>query len=202
MEQEKQKSPSASLYDELDRTMWITKHSRFNAAYRLKRKSSLSIYSISILSVYVLSITLLEKYGFQVNYNNLYGLISIMLSVFILVLSLSEASKNYGVSSERLFVCGNEIRNLLDNLKMYCNKRDDDLSGIYEISHKYSSVLSACGENHEKIDSDLHRAEYYKNFNDMNLFWAIVYRLKFHISIYWFYASLIVLPPVFFWRLI
>jgi hypothetical protein len=178
--------------------MWITKHSRFNAAYRLKRKNTLSVYSIAILSVYVLSITLLEKYGFQVNYGSLYGLVSILLSVFILVLSLSEAGKNYGVASERLFVCGNEIRELLDNLKKYSNVKEGDFSGIYDISQRYSGVLRACGENHEKIDTDLHKAEYYKNFNDMNSFLAIVYKFKFNISIYWFYASLIVLPPAIF----
>jgi hypothetical protein len=198
METEKIKSPAEALYDELDRTMWITKHSRFNAAYRLKRKNTLSVYSIAILSVYVLSITLLEKYGFQVNYGSLYGLVSILLSVFILVLSLSEAGKNYGVASERLFVCGNEIRELLDNLKKYSNVKEGDFSGIYDISQRYSGVLRACGENHEKIDTDLHKAEYYKNFNDMNSFLAIVYKFKFNISIYWFYASLIVLPPAIF----
>lgn len=124
-----------------------------------------------------------------------------MLSVFILVLSLSEAGKNYGVVSERLFVCGNEIRDLLDILKKYSNATEDDFAEIYEVSQRYSSVLRACGENHEKIDSDLHKAEYYKKFNDMNWFWIIVYKIKFHISIYWFYVSLIILPPAIFWKL-
>jgi len=201
VELENSKTPAKTLYDELDRTMWITKHSRFNASYRLKRKNILSIYSISVLSIYAIALTLFDKFGFQVNYSNLYGLVSIMLSVFILVLALSEAGKNYGVVSERLFVCGNEIRDLLDNLKKYCDVTDDDFAGIYEISQKYSAVLRVCGENHEKIDSDLHKAEYFKKFSDMNRLLAILYKIKFHISIYWFYASLIVIPPAVFWIL-
>lgn len=201
METTTSKSPAAALFDELDRTLWITKHSRYNAAYRLKRKNSLSIYSIAVLSVYALAITLLEKYGFKVDYSNLYGFISIMLSVFILVVSLSEAGKNYGVASERLFVCGNEIRVLLDNLKKFNNKGSEDYDGIYDISQKYSNILKACTENHEKLDFDLHRAVYYKMFDSMNRFMSIVYKIKYYTNIYWFYFSLIVLPPVFFWKL-
>lgn len=201
METGNSKSPAAALYDELDRSLWITKHSRYNAAYRLKRKNSLSIYSIAILSVYALTITLLEKYGFQVNYGNLYGLVSIILSVFILVVSLSEAGKNYGVASERLFLCGNEIRDLLDSLKKYNNKSCEDYAGIDDISQKYSHILKTCAENHEKLDFDLHRAEYYEMFDSMNIFWSIVYKFKYHISTYWFYSCLIILPPVIFWQL-
>lgn len=200
MESEKTTSPAVVLYDDLDRVLWITKHSRYNAAYRLKRKNTLSIYSIAVLSVYALAITLLEKYGFHVTNSNLYGFISIMLSVFILVISLSEAGKNYGVVSERLFVCGNEIRDLLDSLKAFSNKTHNDYSGIYNISQKYSNALKACGENHEKLDSDLLKAEYHNKFDDMNPFWSMVYKIKFYISIYWFYSCLIILPPAIFWR--
>lgn len=201
MESENKKSPAAALYDELDRTLWITKHSRYNAAYRLKRKNYLSIYSIAFLSVYALSITLLEKYGFQVANSNLYGLISIMLSVFILVISLTEAGKNYGVASERLFVCGNEIRDLLDNLKKYNNKSNEDYDGIHDISQKYSNVLKSCSENHEIIDFELHKADYYMKFDGMNVFLSIVYKVKYHLNIYWFYSCLIILPPLVFWKL-
>lgn len=56
MKPEESKSSAKALFDELDRTMWITKHSRFNAAYRLKRKNTLSIYCIAILSIYALTI--------------------------------------------------------------------------------------------------------------------------------------------------
>jgi hypothetical protein len=198
MEINNTKSPAAALYDELDRTLWITKHCRYNAAYRLKRKNALSIYSIAILSVYTLAIAIIEKYGFKLAYCNIYGFISIMLSVFILVISLSEAGKNYGVVAERLFVCGNDIRDLLDHLKKYNNKRDEDYDGIYAVSMKYSNVLKACGENHENVDYDLLRAENYTKFDNMNLFLSVLYKFKFYITIYWFYSCLIILPPIVF----
>jgi|SRR6185369_7399464 len=190
--------PAAILYEELDRTLWITKHSRYNASHRLKRKNTLSIYSISILSVYVIAITLVAKYEFQVISTNLYDYASIVLALFILVISLTEASKNYMVSSERMFVCGNEIRDLLDELKKYAKKSDAECAGLEQLSCKYSSILKSCPENHDTIDFEFHKAQHYADFKGMNWYISQWYKLKYYLDIYWFYTLLIVLPPLIF----
>jgi hypothetical protein len=191
--------PSADImYSELDRAMWVTKHCRYNAAYRLRRRHHLSIYSITILSIYVLSLTLFQKYGFLTEYRDVYELLSMLLAVFILVLSLLEGSRNYMLSSEKLFLCGNEIRDLLDELKKYSAKTECDIKGIEETSKKYSNVLRACGENHETIDRDFHKAQNVSDFKEMNLPWSVWYKIQFYFSLYWFYALLIVLPPLLF----
>ncbi len=189
---------SVALYEELDRAMWITKHSRYNASDRLKKKHFLSIYTISILSVYVVFLSMSSKYGFVVKNEQVYELLSIVSAIFILVLSLTEASKNYMVSSEKLFLSGNEIRDLLDKLKKYSNKSAADLSGIETISAKYSHVLKACGENHETIDFDLLRAQRPTNFKGMNWFYSLWFRSKYFLNIYRFYFTLLFLPPLFF----
>lgn len=187
------------LYDDLDRTMWITKHSRYNASDRLKKKHLLSIYTISVLSVYVILLSLLSKYGFKIENSQLYDLLSVVSAIFILVLSLTEASKNYMVASEKLFICGNETRDLLDELKKYSNKSDADVPGIESISSKYSHVLKTCGENHETIDFDLLRAQRPADFKGINWFSSICFRSKYFLNIYRFYFSLLFLPPVIFW---
>lgn len=191
---------AVALYNDLDKAMWITKHSRYNASDRLKKKHLLSIYTISILSVYVVTLSLLNKYGFMVENCQIYELLSVASAIFILVLSLTEASKNYIVASERLFISGNEIRDLLDELKKYSNKSDADISGIEAISAKYSHVLKVCGENHETVDFDLLRAQRTADFKGMNWFYALWFRVKFFLNIYWFYFTLIVLPPLSFWK--
>jgi hypothetical protein len=194
-----QKEPAVLLYDELDRTMWITKHSRYNASDRLRRKHSLSIYTIAILSIYVLILTLFEKYGFQVENCDLYEFSSVLLALFILVLSLTEASKNYMVSSERLFVCGNDIRDLLDELKKYSKASEKDATSIESLSVKYSHILKGCGENHETIDFDLLRAQRPKYFNDLHWFPRTYFKVKYLFNIYGLYILLIFLPPFIFW---
>ncbi|WP_321531815.1 SLATT domain-containing protein [uncultured Desulfuromonas sp.] len=200
MDDMEEKTPATVLYDELDKTMWITKHSRYNASDRLRRKHSISIYTISILSIYALVLTLLEKYGFQVSNCNIYEFSSVLLALFILVLSLTEASKNYMVSSERLFVCGNNIRDLLDELKKFNNGSETDVAGIEALSSRYSHVLKACGENHETIDYDLLRAQRPKDFNDLNWFAGLYFKMKYMFNIYGLYFVLIVIPPVLFWK--
>jgi len=195
-----EKKPAAVLYDELDRAMWITKHSRYNASARLRKKHSFSIYTISILSIYVLVLTLFEKYGFKVENCNVYEFSSVLLALFILVLSLTEASKNYMVSSERLFMCGNDIRDLLDELKKFSKKSEEDTIGIKALSDKYSHILKACGENHEVIDFDLLRAQRPNQFNDMNWFYVVYFKIKYMINIYGLYVVFIFLPPLIFWK--
>lgn len=195
------KSTSDSLYDELDRTMWITKHSRYNASDRLRKKHSFSIYTIALLSIYVLVLTLFEKYEFEVNNSGLYEFSSVLLALFILVLSLTEASKNYMVSSERLFVCGNDIRDLLDELKKFSSRTKTDAAGIEDLSAKYSRVLKACGENHETIDYDLLRAQRPNHFDNLNCFVGFYLKIKYKFNLYGLYFILIVLPPFIFFIL-
>lgn len=189
---------AAVLFDDLDRAMWITKHSRYNASDRLKKKHLLSIYTISVLSVYVVVLSLLSKYGFNVENAQMYDLLSVVSAIFILVLSLTEASKNYMVASERLFISGNEIRDLLDELKKYSNKSASDVLDIESISSKYSHVLKTCGENHETIDFDLFRAQRPTNFKEINWYYSLCYRLRYFLNIYRFYFTLLFLPPVIF----
>jgi hypothetical protein len=195
-----EKNPAAVLYDELDRTMWITKHCRYNASDRLRKKQSFSVYTIAVLSIYVLVLTLFEKYGFKVENSNLYEFSSVLLALFILVLSLTEASKNYMVSSERLFVCGNDIRDLLDKLKKFSKESEADIHDIETLSVKYSHVLKACGENHGTIDFDLLRAQRPKYFDDLHWFFRIYFKMKYLFNIYGLYVVLIFFPPFIFWK--
>lgn len=196
------KTPAELLYDELDKELWHTKHSRFNACERLRKKNALSIYTISILSVYVIAITLLSKYGFLVKNSATYDFISILLALFILVLSLTEASKNYLVSAERLFNNGNDIKGMLGRLKKYSRKTDADFEGLDQLSKEYSAILKSCPENHDNIDFELFKARKYQDFKDMNLFLSIWYKSKYYIDIFWFYSLLIILPPlIFVWSL-
>ena len=193
---------SESLYSSLDKAMWITKHSRYIASDRLRKKHLLSVYTISILSVYVIVLSLLVRYGFVPRNSNFYELISVISAIFILVLSLAESSKNYNVASERLFSSGNEIRDLLDELKKYKNDSEYDVSAIEKLSKKYSHVLKECGENHETVDYHLFKAQRVSDFNDMNMYYSLIYRGKFYLNIYWFYFVLMFLPPLLFWKIV
>ncbi|MEL7005478.1 MAG: SLATT domain-containing protein, partial [Bacteroidota bacterium] len=77
--------------------LWKTKGSRFNAYRRLKKKQQASIFSISVLSVYGISIPVIQTAldtTLCPKTNDLYTVISLTLAVFILVLSLLEGANN------------------------------------------------------------------------------------------------------------
>lgn len=199
---EAEKISSETLFDSLDRTMWITKHCRYIASDRLRKKHFLSIYTISILSIYVIILSLLGKYGFSSRDANLYELLSITSAISILVLSLAEGGKNYNVSSERLFSSGNQIRDLLDELKKYKVDSENSISAIENLSKQYSHILKECGENHETTDYHFFKAQRAAEFKGMNLFYSLCFRVKYHLNIYWFYCALIFSPPFFFWKFV
>src|SRR5262245_22706305 len=84
-------NPAMSPADQLLSAMRTVKAARFNAAERLERKNTLSMFSMSIVSLYFVGLSV-----WQVVYaplldeptNRLVTLVSIMSSIFTLVLAL------------------------------------------------------------------------------------------------------------------
>jgi len=148
---------------DLDSKMWKTRGSRYNADRRLKRKSNLSLATISLLSFYVLIISIVSSFS-VFNLNNtetgFLTFISIVISIFIIVLSLLEASKEYSIKAERLYTCANEINRLMSELKFAqatITEIDKLEKEVYKIHNEYQLLIKNVKENHDDIDFDLFR---------------------------------------------
>jgi predicted nuclease with TOPRIM domain len=134
------------------------------------------------------------------------------LSVFILVLSLLEASKEYSIKAERLFSCANEINDLMGNLKFIQATVVDRTKLEYDvkrINDEYHSLIKKVNENHDGIDYDIFRLSYKKKpkkTNDgsdvkfdgvfqIDIFeeFLIYIKLATQYSVYYFF---IVAPPI------
>jgi len=158
-----------TFIDDLDSKMWKTRGCRYNADRRLKRKSSLSLSTISFLSFYVLILSIVSSFSiFNLNSkeSGFISFISIVISIFILVLSLLEASKEYSIKAERLYTCANEINKLMSELKFAqaTIKETDKLeSEVHRIHIEYQSLIKNVKENHDDIDYDLFRLAYRKS---------------------------------------
>jgi len=187
--------------NELDMRMWKTKGSRYNAYRRYERKHWLSLASISILTLYVFGLTLADfcnTIKFTTNQQISIPFISMVLSIFILILSLLEASKNYQIKSERLHNCAKDIANVYNELRkvMHTNMPDEDKSNrLNDITMRYDSIIQKYGENHSPIDYELFIAEHYKQFNIgiINRQWIYI---KSIIIPYWLYILLMASPPI------
>lgn len=144
----------------LDRKMWITRGCRYNSDRRLKRKNAFSLTAISFLSLYVLVISILTVIGgdkLSVEQSNYLSIASIVISLFILILSLLETSKEYSIKAERLYACANKINKLMSDLKIAQTIISDQKqleSTVKNINDLYHDIISSYEENHEELDHE------------------------------------------------
>lgn len=142
----------------LDRKMWITRDCRYNSDRRLKKKNTLSLTAISFLSLYVLIIsifTTIEDGNLSEATSKSLSIASIVISLFILILSLLETSKEYAIKAERLYNCANIINKLMSDLKIakatIKDQKELEIS-VNKINHNYHEIISGYEENHEELD--------------------------------------------------
>jgi hypothetical protein len=187
----------------LRRRIWITKGSRFNAARRLNNKYQFSLSSISILSVYGIAIPFIQNIVSNPRcqkVNDIYNAISVILSVFTLVISLLEGAKNYQLRAEKLHSNAVELSTLnreLEYLIVSKSASPDFVKEIGNISTRYEQLIKDCPENHEPEDYTLFMVQNRKDFN-LSWFTEWFIRIKLICLDYWLYAFVLGIPPIVF----
>ena len=182
--------------------IWKTKGSRFNAYRRLKRRQQVSIFSISVLSVYGISIPVIQSVLDTTSCpktNNLYTVISLTLSVFILVLSLLEGANDYAGKSEKMHTNAVKISSLYSDLEVLLvrDQNPDSLSEkVDAIQHRYSEIIEECPENHEPEDYLEFQVQHRNDFrlSSLSCFWI---KIRSFIVNYWLYSLFVIAIPPF-----
>lgn len=177
-------------------TIGKTRGCRFNASRRLNNQYQFSITSISILSVFGIAIPIIQNNidtSKCSNINTSYTLVSILLSIFILVLSLLEGSKNYQVKAERLHINAVEISFVyhqlekLRDIQLKNNPKKEVIEQrLKDINKKYEELIRICPENHEPDDYLLFQAQYNRN-SSINKLISTYLKIKY----YWLYFVLV-----------
>ncbi len=183
--------------------IWKTKGSRFNAARRLNNKYQSSLSSISILSLYGIAIPILQgivKNPQCLEINDIYNAISLILSVFTLVISLLEGAKNYQLRAEKLHKNAVELSKLQRDLEYLMVSQLGDAEfrqKVGDISVNYEELIKECPENHEPEDYALFKAQNRKDFK-MSLLTGLYIRIKLIVIDYWLYIFVLGIPPILF----
>src|SRR5260370_23292989 len=100
------------------RSVEITRDVRFQANLRLGKRQVASSYIISILSLYVISLSLVPNILLLKPYQNQILLAcSIVLSVFIIFTSLLDSSQNFFHKGELLHSCARKVATINHQLK-------------------------------------------------------------------------------------
>jgi hypothetical protein len=144
--------------EQLRTRMWKTSSTRFRAAQRLNLRERLSTFSIALLSVVAIAVGLLDphtKAGLH-DFGVSTAAVMAILSVFILVISLIEASGQTSVRADRLHsnaVRIAELRAQLESLVANCKANNTpDWTRVQAIGEEYSAKIRECPFNHELID--------------------------------------------------
>jgi hypothetical protein len=176
--------------EQLLATMRTVKAARFNAAERLERKNTLSLFAMSMVSLYFVGLSV-----WQVIYapligdagNRLITLVSIMSSVFTLVLALIEAMNDYRMKAHHMHACALAVNDLYHELKLM---RLPDAARVQEFRRRYNEVVRNCPFNHARVDYLMARAERAASWSERA--WV---GLRYAGDVYLLYGLCLLIPP-------
>jgi len=177
--------------DQLLSAMRTVKAARFNAAERLERKNTLSMFSMSIVSLYFVGLSV-----WQVVYaplldeptNRLVTLVSIMSSIFTLVLALIESMNDYKIKAHHMHACALAVNDLYHEFKLVPS---GDESRVQEFRRRYNEIVRGCPLNHARVDYLMARTE--RDVPWPDLLWV---RLRYVWDVYALYVAALIIPPL------
>ncbi|WP_148210941.1 SLATT domain-containing protein [Methylibium petroleiphilum] len=132
------------------RAIRVTAAARFSAVQRLRRHESVSLFSITMCSLGVVVISLLEPFGVRLSVpSGAVNLSAAIVSMLILVVSLLVSGRKYGERAEKMHAGAIEINAVSRKLEMAISR--DEQQEIDALSEQYESLLKMY-ENHEDVD--------------------------------------------------
>lgn len=170
--------------EEFKRSVEITRDVRFQANLRLSARQRHSSYMISLLSLFVISLSLIPNIIKLQNYQSQILLAcSIVLSVFVIFTSLIDGAQNFYHQGELLHRCARRVATIYLELKNI-NQDSNDLAKneLKELQEKYREALDECPINHENVD--FLREQFYKphyfnnNFSKSNTIKELQIQMK------------------------
>jgi hypothetical protein len=177
--------------EQLLAAMRTVKAARFNAAERLERKHVLSLFAMSMVSLYFVGLSVWQAvYAPTLDEaaNRLITLVSIMSSIFTLVLALIESMNDYRMKAHHMHACALAVNDLYHELKLM---RPSDAAHLQEFRQRYNGAVRRCPYNHARIDYLMAKAEG-GGVPWEDRAWA---RLRYALDVYALYGLALIVPP-------
>jgi hypothetical protein len=174
---------------ELNFQLWSTKGARFNANKRLMLKQKWSTYAITALSLYVITASMMIVSGVSESIrlpSAKLAFCSTVMSILILIISLLESSRQYGLRARQFHDCALAVAKLYRELRLLRTGPEPNPTAekVRDLTAKYNEILDRC-ENHEDVDFLILKTKKSEYFNLG--FWA---RTK--ILLRWYFEVLFV----------
>ena len=172
--------------------MRTVKAARFNAAERFERKHTLSLFAMSMVSLYFVGLSVWQAvYAPTLDEatNRLITLVSIMSSIFTLVLALIESMNDYRMKAHHMHACALAVNDLYHELKLDAAPRCRH--SCRSSGGATTRPCARCPYNHARIDYLMARAE--RNVPWPEKAWA---RLRYVLDVYALYGVCLIAPPL------
>lgn len=130
--------------------VYKTMTARFTAYRRMKRNRNASKVAESFFSASIIAISLIALQNHEERLSDLISIVTIILSTFLLVMSLLFSGLDYEKRMDNYHDCGNELDKLYRDMKLILSygeefssdemkaKTEDFQSKYFEILHKYN----------------------------------------------------------------
>jgi hypothetical protein len=177
--------------EQLLAAMRTLKAARFNAAERLERKHAVSLFALSMVSLYFVGLSVWQAVYAQdldAATNRLVTLVSIMSSVFTLVLALIEAMNDYKLKAHHMHACALAVNDLYHEFKLMPGA---GAALVQEFRRRYNEAVRGCPFNHARVDYLMARAELDVPWAEKA--WA---HLRRALDVYALYGLCLILPPL------
>jgi len=149
-----------NAFADLTKRAKATSDIRFQAALRLTKRQKGSTYIISLLSLFVIALSLIPNILALQNYQNQILLAcSIILSVFIIFSSIIDGSQNFFHQAELLRECARKVETVYLEAK-FIDIVADPVSAqcrLEELRGRYQDALDECSINHDPLDYFLYK---------------------------------------------
>jgi hypothetical protein len=174
-------------------TMRTVKVARFNAAERLEWKNMLSLFTMSMVSLYFVGLSIWQTiYSTQITEatNRLLTLVSIMSSVFTLILALIETMNDYKIKAFHMHACALAVNDLFQELGLLPTP---GIETVQDYRKRYNKIVRGCPYNHARVDYLMAKAE------GSNVWRAKVWAwTRYIVNVYALYGVFLFGPPLVF----
>ena len=184
-------APDTRAADQLAGTMRLVKAARFNAAERLERKQAASLFTQSMVALYFVGLSVWQAvYAGQIDdpTQRLFTFLSIVSSVFTLMLGLLEALNDYQMKAHHLHNCALAVSELAQELKIM---RPSNPLAVQEFRRRYHEALKACPVNHNRIDYIFAKLDGTKDPKA-----SAAATVRYLIDVYGLYSLFLAVPPL------
>ena len=190
------------MFENLLNKIWTTRGCRFQAPKRLNEVNNWSTWTVNILTVYIISLSILSLNP-PTSYSFLSGktgsIFMICLSIAILLISVLENSKSYKLRADNMHRCAKELSSTYNEI---CQIRDGIITSqiperLIEIGNKYQATIDKYDDNHTDLDYTKFQAINFSVFN-LTKYQKFIIDLKYFFIVKGIYILLIIIPLLIF----